>query len=42
MENKKLNLYYIDDEYIKYLRSFDSRVPFNKNKRRPYISVVYT
>ena len=38
---KNLKLYYIDDEYINYLRMFDDRVPYNKNKTRPYIGVVY-
>lgn len=38
---KNLKLYYIDDEYIDYLRMFDDRVPYNKSKTRPYIGVVY-
>ena len=37
-----LKLYSIDDEYIEYLRKFDSKVPYNKNKTRPYVGVVYT
>ena len=39
---KTLKIYYIDDEYINYLRKFDSKVPFNKNNTRPYIGVVYS
>ena len=38
---KTLKLYYIDDEYVNYLRKFDNRVPYNKNRTRPYIGVVY-
>ena len=37
----KLKLYYIDDEYISFLRKYDSRVAYNKNSTRPYIGVVY-
>lgn len=37
-----LKLYSIDDEYVEYLRRFDSKVPYNKNKTRPYVGVVYT
>ena len=39
---KNLKLYYIDEEYINYLREFDNNVAYNKNKTRPYIGVVYT
>ena len=39
---KTLKIYYIDDEYINYLRKFDLKVPFNKEQTRPYIGVVYT
>ena len=37
-----LKLYSINDEYIEYLRKFDAKVPYNKNKTRPYVGVVYT
>lgn len=37
----KLNLYYIDEEYISYLRKFDSRVSYNKRTTRPYLGVVF-
>lgn len=40
MINKNFNLYYIKDSYIEYLRCFDSRVPYNKNKTRPYVGIV--
>ena len=30
------------NKYIKYLRKFDNRVAYNKNKARPYVGVVYT
>lgn len=39
---KNLKLYYIEDEYIDYLRQFDKKVAYNKNKGRPYIGVVYS
>lgn len=38
---KSLKLYFIYDKYIDYLRKFDKRVPYNKNKKRPYIGIVY-
>lgn len=40
--NKTLKICYLDDEYINYLRKFDSKVAYNKNKTRPYIGIVYT
>lgn len=39
MENFKL--YYISEEYIEYLRTFDKRVAYNKKRTRPYIGIVY-
>ena len=39
---KNLKLYYIDEEYINYLRQFDKNVAYNKTATRPYIGVVYT
>ena len=41
MKNKKLKLYYISEDYIKYLRKYDNKVPSNKNTTRPYIGIVY-
>ncbi len=38
---KNLKLYIIDNNYIKYLQQFDSKVPNNKNSKRPYVGVVY-
>lgn len=38
----KLKIYYIDTNYINYLRKFDNRVAYNKSKSRPYVGVVYT
>lgn len=37
---KRLKFYNIDDKYIEYLYYFDKKVPYNKNKRRPYIGIV--
>ena len=39
---KTLKIYYIDNNYINYLRKFDNRVAYNKSKARPYVGVVYT
>lgn len=39
---KNLKLYYIDEEYINYLRQFDSNIAYNKVTTRPYIGIVYT
>ena len=38
----KLKIYYIDSNYIDYLRKFDKRVAYNKSRSRPYVGVVYT
>ena len=38
---KILKIYYINENYIKYLRKFDKIVPYNKSYTRPYIGVVY-
>ena len=35
-------LYYISEEYIDYLRQFDTRVAYNKNKTRLYVGAVYS
>lgn len=40
MEFRKFNLYYIQEEYINFLRKFDSRVAYNKNQTRPYVGIV--
>ncbi len=37
---EKLRIYRIDDKYIRFLRSRDSRVQFNKSAHRPYVGVV--
>jgi len=34
-------IYYLDENYVEYLRKFDDRVYFNKKTSRPYIGVVY-
>lgn len=36
-----LKLYYIDQDYIDYLRQFDDRVFYNKRTTRPYVGVVF-
>ncbi len=37
-----LKIYYLDDDYINYLRKFDNKVAYNKNSTRSYVGVVYT
>ena len=39
---KNLKLYFIDTEYINYLRMYDKKVAYNKVPNRPYVGVVYT
>ena len=39
---KQLKLYYLEENYINYLRKFDTKVPYNKRRKRPYIGIVYT
>ena len=39
---KTLKIYYLDQDYINYLRKFDSKVAYNKKAMRPYVGVVYT
>ena len=40
--NKSLKLYFVDDKYVNYLRTFDDKVYCNKNTTRPCVGVVYT
>lgn len=40
MEN--LRIYRIQDKYIRFLQSRDSRVQYNKGHRRPYVGIVLT
>ena len=35
-----IRLYNVKENYISYLRSFDSKVLHNKNEKRPYVGVV--
>lgn len=37
---KNLKLYYINNDYIDWLRKFDERVLYNKKQTRPYLGVV--
>lgn len=41
MEPNRLNLYYISERYVEYLRKFDTRVLFNKNRTQPYVGILY-
>lgn len=35
-----MKFYYIKDDYIKFLRTYDSKVMDNKNQNRPYIGTI--
>lgn len=37
-----LKLYRVEDRYIKFLHSRDSKVQFNKDAKRPYVGVVFS
>lgn len=41
MKTKKLKLYYTSEDYIKYLRKYDNKVPPNKKNTSPYIGIIY-
>jgi protein AbiQ len=36
-----MRLYNVKNDYIDYLRKFESKVLFNKNEKRPYVGVVH-
>lgn len=36
----KFQFYHVEDKYIRYLHSIESRVQFNKGQRRPYVGIV--
>lgn len=38
---EKLKIYRVADQYIRFLRSRDDRVQYNKDVRRPYIGIVF-
>ena len=38
---ESLRIYRINDHYIRFLHSRDSKVQYNKNARRPYVGVVF-
>ena len=40
-KSDNIKIYYVDSSYIDYLRKYDSKVPFNKGKSRPYVGIVY-
>ena len=35
-----MKLYIVNDDYIKYLKQFEKKVPDNKNESRPYLGIV--
>ena len=37
-----MDFYYIQDDYINYLRQFDKNVSINKHETRPYVGIVLT
>lgn len=36
----KFQFYHINEHYISYLHSIDTRVQYNKGQRRPYVGIV--
>ena len=38
----RLKIYFINDDYIAYLRKYDTKVAYNKVPNRPYVGVVFT
>ena len=40
LRGNKFHLYYIESDYINYLRKYDKRVYVNKNPKRPYLGTV--
>lgn len=38
---KKLNFYVLPDEYIAYMSTYDKRICFNKEHKRPYIGIIF-
>ena len=42
--SKNLKIVIVDSKYCDYLRTFDSRVPYNKEKKdfRPFVGVLFT
>ena len=38
---ERLKICFIDNEYVEYLRKFDTKVAYNKNSSRPYVGIVY-
>lgn len=36
-----LRIYKVTDHYIRYLHSYDSKVQYNKNAKRPYVGIVF-
>nr|DAF49597.1 MAG TPA: Toxin ToxN, type III toxin-antitoxin system [Myoviridae sp. ctuev19]DAQ81012.1 MAG TPA: Toxin ToxN, type III toxin-antitoxin system [Caudoviricetes sp.] len=37
---QSFRLYHINEHYVSYLHSIDSKVQFNKGQRRPYVGIV--
>lgn len=38
---KKLNFYVLPDKYIAYMSTYDKRICYNKEHKRPYIGIVF-
>lgn len=37
-----LRIYHVSDHYIKFLHGSDTKVPYNKGMRRPYVGIVFS
>ena len=37
-----MKLYNVEDDYVDFLKTFDSKVPDNKVEKRPFVGIVFT
>lgn len=37
-----MKLYNVTNDYVNYIKSFDSKVPENKDSKRPFVGVIFT
>ena len=37
-----MKLYNVTNDYVNYMKSFDSKVPENKDSKRPFVGVIFT
>ena len=37
-----MKLYNVTNDYVNYIKSFDSKVPENKDSKRPFVGIIFT